>query len=125
MTDGLPVSLATVGPTVTATFAERVRYAAGNGRARYMIGVTLLADAYYGAARLGYELEFAGPVAAVIWLPVGIGIAVLYLGGARFWPGVLAGDLFANNYSALPVGTALAQTCGNMLEMLVAAFLIR
>ena len=30
---------------------------------------------YYGAAKLGYELEFAGPVAAIVWLPAGVAIA--------------------------------------------------
>ena len=47
------------------------------------------------------------------------------LGGLRFWPGVLIGDLLANDYSALPLGSALGQTLGNMLEVLVAAVLIR
>jgi signal transduction histidine kinase len=38
---------------------------------------------------------------------------------------VLLGDLLVNNYSALPVGSAIGQTCGNVLEVLVAALLIR
>ena len=84
-----------------------------------------LAGLYYASAKMGYLLEFAGPVAAILWLPVGIGIAFLYLGGLRYWPGVLIGDLFANNYMALPVGSALGQTCGNMLEVLLATVLLR
>ena len=92
---------------------------------RYLAGVVALAVAYYGAAKLGYELEFAGPVAAIVWLPAGVGIAFLSLGGLRFWPGVLIGDLLANDYAALPLGSALGQTLGNMLEVLVAALLIR
>jgi signal transduction histidine kinase len=96
-----------------------------NARFRYTIGVILAAGLYYGSARIGYEFEFAGPVAAIVWFPAGVGVSFLYLGGLRFWPGVLAGDLLANDYSALPVGTALLQTCGNMIEMLLAAFLIR
>ena len=92
---------------------------------RYLAGVVALAGAYYAAAKLGYELEFAGPVAAVVWLPAGVAIAFLCLGGLRFWPGVLVGDLLANDYSALPLGSALGQTLGNMLEVLVAALLIR
>jgi signal transduction histidine kinase len=87
--------------------------------------VVALAVVYYGAAHLSYALEFAGPVAAIIWLPVGVGIAFLYLGGVRLWPGVAIGDLLVNNYSALPLGSALGQTCGNVLEVLVATMLIR
>ena len=84
-----------------------------------------LAGLYYAAAKTGYLLEFAGPVAAIVWLPVGVGIAFLYLGGLRYWPGILIGDLLANNYTALPVGSALGQTCGNMLEVVLAALLLR
>ena len=92
---------------------------------RYLAGVVALTGAYYAAAKLGYELEFAGPVAAIVWLPAGVGIAFLSLGGLRFWPGVLMADLLANDYAVLPLGSALGQTVGNMLEVIVAAMLIR
>jgi signal transduction histidine kinase len=97
----------------------------GHPRLRYVLGVAALTAAYYGAAQVGYALDFAGPVAAILWLPVGVAISFLCLGGLRFWPGVLAGDLLANDYTALPLGSALGQTSGNMLEVLVAALLIR
>jgi signal transduction histidine kinase len=92
---------------------------------RYGAEVGLLAALYYGSAKLGYELGFSGPVAAIVWLPVGVGIAYLYLRGLAFWPGVLLGDLLANDYMRLPVGTALAQTVGNVLEVVLAAYLLR
>ena len=98
---------------------------AGHQRIRYVLGVAGLAAAYYGAAEVGYALDFAGPVAAILWLPVGVAIAFLSLAGLRFWPGVLLGDLLANDYTTLPLGSALGQTSGNMLEVLVAALLIR
>ena len=41
-----------------------------------------------------------------------------------YWPGVLIGDLLANNYSALPIGSALGQTVGNMLEVVLATVLL-
>ena len=93
--------------------------------ARYVLGVLTLAVLYRGFAQIGYALQFAGPVAAIVWLPVGIGIAFLYLRGLRFWPGVLIGDLLANDYGALPLGSALGQTAGNVLEVLVVALLLR
>jgi signal transduction histidine kinase len=94
-------------------------------RVRYAAGVLSLVVLYYATAHLGFALEFAGPVAAIVWLPVGVGIAFLYLGGAQFWPGVLIGDLLVNNYSALPAGVAVAQTCGNLAEVVGAAVLMR
>jgi signal transduction histidine kinase len=94
-------------------------------RPRPLIGMLALAAVYYGAAHLGFAFEFAGPVAAIVWLPVGVAIAFLYLGGVGLWPGVLVGDLLVNDYSTLPVGTAVAQTFGNLLEVLVATLLMR
>src|SRR5215216_2790805 len=64
-------------------------------------------------------------VVALAWLPVGVGIAFLYLAGLRYWPGVLIGDLLANDYVALPLGSALGQTFGNVLEILAATVLLR
>jgi signal transduction histidine kinase len=89
------------------------------------MGLALLVGLYYGVAQFGYAFKFAGPVAAVVWLPVGVGIAFLYLFGLQFWPAVVIGDLLSNNYGALPLGSALGQTCGNLLEVLVAAALLQ
>jgi len=96
-----------------------------NPHTRYVLGIVALAALYRGVAQIGYELQFAGPVAAVVWLPVGVGTAFLYLGGLRYWPGVLVGDLLANDYGTLPLGSAIGQTCGNVLEVVVATVLLR
>src|SRR5438105_2012786 len=95
------------------------------GRTQWLVRVAAVAALYYGAAQLGYALRFAGPVAAIVWLPVGVAIAALSIGGLSAWPGVLIGDLLANDYGALPLVGALGQTCGNMLEVLLAATLLR
>ncbi len=94
-------------------------------RGRYLGQVLALAITYYVAAQIGYALEFAGPVAAIVWLPVGVAISFLYLGGIGLWPGVLVGDLLVNDYSALPIGSAVGQTFGNLLEVGVATLLMR
>src|SRR5215216_2826530 len=96
-----------------------------NRHVSYIVGVVALAVLYRGVAEIGYALQFAGPVAAIAWLPVGVGTAFLYLAGPRYWPGVLVGDLLANDYGNLPLGSALGQTCGNVLEVLVATLLLR
>jgi signal transduction histidine kinase len=95
------------------------------GRVGHALGIAVLVGAYYGAAQLGYALEVAGPVGAIVWLPVGVGIAFLYLGGLWLWPGVLIGDLLVNDYGVVPIGSALGQTCGNLLEVVVAVILLR
>ncbi len=93
--------------------------------ARRVAGVLALAALYRGVAEVGFALQFAGPVAAIVWLPVGVGIAFLYLFGLGFWPGVLVGDLLANDYTALPPGAAVGQSIGNVLEIVVATLLLR
>jgi signal transduction histidine kinase len=104
------------GMSITSTLSASWRYPAA---------LALLVGLYYGSAQLGYALKFTGAVAAIVWLPVGVGIAFLYLGGIRFWPGVVVGDLLANNYTTLPVGSALGQSAGNVLEVMVAVVLLR
>jgi signal transduction histidine kinase len=85
--------------------------------------VLALAVAYYAAGQASLALQYTGPVAA-IWLPVGVGAAALYLGGLRWWPGVLIGDLALAD-SSQPLATALGVTVGNVLDILVIAVLLR
>jgi len=94
------------------------------GMPRYVLTLAVLVLAYAGAAQVSYDLQFAGPVAAIVWLPVGIGIAFTYFGGLWLLPGVAIGDLLANDYSALPLGSAIAQSTGNVLEVAVATILL-
>ena len=109
------------------THARRARLSGltADPRARYLFAIVALAVLYRAAAQIGYTLQFAGPVAAIVWLPVGVGIAFLYVAGLRYWPGILIADLLANDYAALPLGSALGQTSGNVLEVVVAALLLR
>jgi signal transduction histidine kinase len=96
----------------------------GASYGHYLGRVLLLVVLYRGAAEIGYALQFAGPVASIVWLPVGVGIAFLYLRGLAYWPGVLVGDLLANDYSTLNLGSAIGQTCGNVLEVVIATWLL-
>jgi signal transduction histidine kinase len=102
----------------------RVRWLTATG-GRYVLDLLLLVAAYYASAHLGYALEFTGPVASIVWLPVGVGVAFLYLRGPALWPGVVIGDLLVNNYSELPVGSAVGQSFGNLLEIVVCVAVLR
>ncbi len=125
-----------MGAFVQVAFPERVGFDDPLRRRLFDVGrraalsrrdigwIAALVLAYWSAAHLGYALQFSGPVAAIMWLPVGVGVAFLYLGGLRLWPGVVIGDLLVNNYSALPVGSAVAQSIGNLLEVLVVTVLL-
>jgi signal transduction histidine kinase len=95
------------------------------GFVRYLGGVALLVGLYYGSARVGFALAFAGPVGAVAWLPVGVAAAFLAVFGLAFWPGALIADVLVNHEIALPAAGALGQTVANVLEVLVIAWLVR
>jgi signal transduction histidine kinase len=89
----------------------------------YLLGVAALTGGYYLAAQVGYALQFTGSISA-IWPPVGLAVAVLYLGGLRWWPGIVAGDLLSAE-SLSPLHTAIAVTAANLAEALVATILLR
>ena len=96
--------------------------------ARYAAGVLALALAYYVAGKIGQTLRYKASVAA-IWPPAGLGIAVLYLWGIRWWPGVFVGELLLNGElllggAALPLGSLVGQHAGNMAEIIVGAVLL-
>jgi signal transduction histidine kinase len=91
---------------------------------RYVGGVALVAVGYDVFAQGGEALLLTGPAGA-FWPATGLGIAVLYLGGLRWWPGVVLGDLLSREWGLLPIGTALAESAGNIARALVAVIILR
>jgi signal transduction histidine kinase len=102
----------------------RWRQAVSARSLRFLAGVALIAAAYYGFAQGGEALLLTGPAGA-FWPATGLGIAVLYLGGLRWWPGVLLGDLLSREWGLLPDGVALAQSAGNIARSVVAVVILR
>src|SRR3954471_11062999 len=95
-----------------------------HGRAlQYGISVGLVAGAYYLTGRVGLELAYLDGAVAAAWPPAGLGLAVLVLYGPRMVPGIVIGDLLLGDYST-PLGTVLAQTVGNTVALVVAAWLL-
>jgi signal transduction histidine kinase len=86
-------------------------------------GVLLVAAGYYAAVQGGLALLLTGPAGA-FWPATGVGIAVLYLGGLRWWPGVLLGDLLTREF-ALPLWAVLVETAGNMARALLAVVILQ
>jgi signal transduction histidine kinase len=106
-----------------------MRTLAASPAIRYWAGVVVLAGAYYGAAKVGQTLRYTASVSA-IWPPAGLGIAVLYVYGLRWWPGIFIGELIVNgellfDHPAVPIGSLIGQQAGNMAEIVVGAWLLR
>jgi signal transduction histidine kinase len=108
--------------------ASRQRLLLLPGPVRYGAGLVAVAAGYYAFAVGGKALLLTGPAGA-FWPAAGLAIAVLYLGGLRWWPGVLLGDvgsLVGDMVSlAVPPGTALAQAAGDMAGIVVAVLILR
>jgi signal transduction histidine kinase len=90
--------------------------------ARYLVGVAAFTGGYYLAAQAGYALQFTGSITA-IWPPVGLAVAVLYLGGLRWWPGVVIGDLLSTEGGS-PFITEIVIAAANLAEAMVATILL-
>src|SRR3954452_5581268 len=90
----------------------------------YVAAVGCLAVTYYLAGKVGLELAYLDGAVAALWPPAGLGLAVLFLGGVRLWPGIVIGDLLLGDFST-PFATVLAQTVGNTLALILAAIALR
>ena len=111
------------------SFPHSVSAARRAEAARYLAGVFALALAYVAVAKGAQALHYTASVSA-IWPPAGVGIAVLYLAGIRWWPGIFLGELIINgellaSNNGLPVGSLIGQQAGNMAEVIVGALLLR
>ncbi|HTK04960.1 MAG TPA: MASE1 domain-containing protein [Candidatus Eisenbacteria bacterium] len=88
-------------------------------------GITVLAAVYFATAVIGLRFDAVSGFATLVWPPTGIAIAVLFMFGGEYWPGVLLGALLANYFTGAPLLVALGIGIGNTAEAVVAAHLLK
>lgn len=93
-----------------------------NGRT--LMGIVILACAYFVAGKLGLSLSLVAGNVALIWPPSGLALATLLLFGRQYWPGVLLGVLSLNLTTSTPGIAMLGIALGNTGEALVAYWLL-
>lgn len=111
---------ATGRPIVESRAAE-----AGQRPLRYAGLLMLVAASYYVTGRFGLQFASLHPSATVLWAPTGISIVAFLLGGYRMWPGVALGAFLVNMGSTGAVVNSVEIVAGDLLEGMVAAYLVR
>ena len=114
-------------PFVFGRPADRAGTASSLWSRRYVATSLLIAAGYYAFTELGKALLLKGPAGA-FWPSAGLGIAVLYLGGLRWWPAVLLGDLGSLLTDVvhldLPAGVALAEAIGDLARTIASVVIL-
>ena len=95
------------------------------GPLRTVVISVALAAGYYAAARFGLRYASIGRSISLVWPPTGIALAALTALGLRYWPSVAVAALLANLATPVPPLTAGLIACGNTLEAVLAAALLR
>ena len=91
---------------------------------RAAVWLTLIAAAYFGAAKLGMSLSVSHGVITPVWAPSGIALAALLILGVRYWPAVAIGALAANATTGASIAVAAGIAVGNTLAAVVGALLV-
>lgn len=81
--------------------------------------------AYVLSAELGFAMAFVNGNVSAVWLPSGLSVAALLLGGWRMAPALWFGAIVATAGTGAPVATAAGVATGNLLEYLAAFVLLR
>ncbi|HZH04018.1 MAG TPA: MASE1 domain-containing protein, partial [Myxococcaceae bacterium] len=91
----------------------------------YFVRLAVVSALYFAAAKVGLSLSAAQGNVSSVWPPSGIAVAALLMGGARFWPAVFVGAVVITRTTDVPWLTAVGIGCGNTLEALFAAYVLR
>ncbi|MBS3051730.1 MAG: MASE1 domain-containing protein [Candidatus Aenigmarchaeota archaeon] len=86
--------------------------------------ITAVAIAYFITAKIGLDLEAVSGFATLVWAPTGIAIASMLVFGRRVWPGIFIAAAAVNFSEGAPLLAASAMGIGNMLEAVVAVYLL-
>ena len=111
--------------TVGRTLLSRLKTSAAFPRSgKDLALLALVAGAYFLAGILGLKITVLHPPVSPVWPPVGVGLAALILLGYRVWPAIFLASFLVCEAGHTPVKAALAISIANLLEVLIATYLI-
>jgi len=83
-----------------------------------------LALVYFVLARMGLEFAYVQEMATLIWMPTGLSLAAVLVGGYRLLPGVALGAFLTPLASPVPLWVCFATSAGNTLEAFLGALFL-
>lgn len=91
---------------------------------RDWLRLAALALLYALLAKISLVFATVGDHITLVWLPSGLALAALLLGGKRYWPGVFVGAGIAPMLAGLSLPVSAGIALGNTLEPLLGAWLL-
>lgn len=94
------------------------------GKLKKLLPYAVVALAYFLAARFGLALAMIEEHTSPVWIPTGIAIGALLIGGIRLWPAIFVGALVSNLWMGGNPFIAMGIAAANTLEAVVATYLV-
>src|SRR5260370_4068082 len=91
----------------------------------YLAKIVIFAAAYVAVAKLGLRVGAVGGFATLVWPATGMSLIALLEFGSALWPGVALGAFAVNFWVGAPLPMAVAIACGNTLEAVIGAYVVR
>jgi integral membrane sensor domain MASE1 len=92
---------------------------------QHVLRLALTAAAYVIAAKAGLTLAVATKQVTTVWPPTAIALAITFIAGYRYLPGIYIGAFIANALTNEPLAVAAGIAVGNTLEAAVGAWLLK
>ncbi|MFI4967570.1 MAG: EAL domain-containing protein [Gammaproteobacteria bacterium] len=91
----------------------------------YAVTALALTGVYFVANYLGLYLKLHYYGIAPLWPAAGISVALLWIGGLRWWPVILIGEVLSMYFLGLPVLRGASGAVSQLIEALLAIYLLR
>ncbi len=114
------------GESFVARQVESIRSVTGSAISPQNILLFLVITiAYFVSGKFGQQLAVPNPDATAFWPPTGIALAALFIKGKKALPGIFAGGFLVNVTTTGIPFISLGIAFGNMLEVMIAVFLVK
>ncbi|MGB2666660.1 MAG: MASE1 domain-containing protein, partial [Candidatus Acidiferrum sp.] len=114
------------GKSFVARQVESIRSVTASAiNPRNILLFLVITIAYFVSGKFGQQLAIPNPDATAFWPPAGIALAALFIKGNKALLGIFAGGFLVNlTTTGMPL-IALGIAFGNMLEVMIAVFLVK